>query len=288
MKYVVVWNYSGNLRHRVFPVSTPVKAYTREEAERRARITSREDPDAYVFVMDEDAEVRVTFHEGSIRKTRLRLGGGRDASRRRSPRRDAAMQVFRFDTKHNAELFQYAVLSHSLNRGKYRAKLDGFAVTTNAPEDVIDSAYKDLGAYGRDPARKRRAVKKSTGPYRVVKGEREVRGGLLRKDALTLAASVSKRYRCAVRVERVSKVGSRTRHTFVAAFGPSGKRLPTVSAFGKKMRVGRDVSRADLKHLSGAALLKLLRQAMKAGDEEKAEMIGKELDRRGKGFRRPR
>jgi len=51
-------------------------------------------------------------------------------------------------------------------------------------------------------------------------------------------------------------------------------------------RAKRDISRADLKHLSGAALLKLLRQAMKAGDEEKAEMIGKELDRRGEGFRR--
>ena len=50
------------------------------------------------------------------------------------------------------------------------------------------------------------------------------------------------------------------------------------------MRSRRDVTRADLKHLSLGALMKLLRQAMKSGDEDKAEMIGKELDRRGKGF----
>lgn len=44
----------------------------------------------------------------------------------------------------------------------------------------------------------------------------------------------------------------------------------------------RDVSRADLRHLSGAALLKLLRQAVRKGDEDMAEAIGKELDRRSK------
>lgn len=44
----------------------------------------------------------------------------------------------------------------------------------------------------------------------------------------------------------------------------------------------RDVSRADLRHLSGAALLKLLRQAVRNGDEDMAEAIGKELDRRSK------
>lgn len=48
----------------------------------------------------------------------------------------------------------------------------------------------------------------------------------------------------------------------------------------------RDVSRADLKHLSGAALMKLLRQAVRKGDDDMAEAIGKELDRRGGGFRR--
>lgn len=239
------------------------------------------------------------------------------------------MEAYRFNTKHNAELFQYAVLSHRLNRGKYRAKLEGFTVTTNAPEDIIDSAYKDLGAYGRDP---RRVRKTAQGPYQVVQRERVVKKGLDRATALKAAQTLARRTKKPVRVEKVTVVSRRKKTSPVAVFGYDGKRLAHTDAFGKKMRArrdeglyskrkihpemrriivkakvkglesltrdelaklvlfkkklpyGRDVTRADLKHLSLGALMKLLRQAMKSGDEDKAEMIGKELDRRGKGF----
>lgn len=203
------------------------------------------------------------------------------------------MEAYRFNTKHNAELFQYAVLSHRLNRGKYRAKLEGFTVTTNAPEDIIDSAYKDLGAYGRDPHRVRKTARqgvKKRAPvskkYQVCQRDRVLNNGLTYAQAITLARKTALKTKRPARVETVYRFprSKRVRYDFVAAFGYDGKRLKTVNAFGKKMPSRRDVSRADLKHLSGAALLKLLRQAVKSGDEDKAEMIGKELDRRGKGF----
>jgi hypothetical protein len=209
------------------------------------------------------------------------------------------METYRFNTKHNAEVFQYSILSkNSGHYEKWTAKLDGLTVRTNAPEWVIDSAYKDLGAYGRDPSRRRRRLtgkaarrlpsvrRRQNALYQVCQGERVVRKGLDRDEAFGLAERTAKRTRKPARVEKVTKVGTRTRFTQVAAFGRDGKRIPAVSAFGKRIRSGRDVSRADLRHLSLSALMKLLRQAIKAGDEDKAEMIGKELDRRGGGYKR--
>lgn len=63
-------------------------------------------------------------------------------------------------------------------------------------------------------------------------------------------------------------------------------RRRAIQELERRQKVGRDVSRADLKHFSVAALLKMLRQAVRKGDEDMAEMIGKELDRRGSRFRR--
>ena len=151
------------------------------------------------------------------------------------------METYRFTNKHNAELFQYSIVSK--NSGHYKrwtAKLDGFTVTTDAPQWVIDSAYKDLGAYGRDPARRRRASAKKTSP-----------------------------------AHRTARPTTRRR--------ASAKKTAARRTVRRTTRRGRrDVSRADLKHLSGAALLKLLRQAVRKGDEDMAEAIGKELDRRSK------
>lgn len=59
-------------------------------------------------------------------------------------------------------------------------------------------------------------------------------------------------------------------------------RRRAIQELERRQKVGRDVSRADLKHLSSSALLKLLRQAVRNGDEDMAEAIGKELDRRSK------
>ena len=144
------------------------------------------------------------------------------------------MEAYRFNTKHNAELFQYAVLSHRLNRGKYRAKLEGFTVTTNAPEDIIDSAYKDLGAYGRDP---RRVRKTAQGPYQVVQRERVVKKGLDRATALKAAQTLARRTKRPVRVEKVTVVGRRKKtspvadfHVYVSGTTASASLTPTPSA----------------------------------------------------------
>lgn len=59
-------------------------------------------------------------------------------------------------------------------------------------------------------------------------------------------------------------------------------RRQAIRELERRQKAKRDVSRADLKHLSVAALMKLLRQAVRSGDEDKAEMIGKELDRRSR------
>ncbi len=96
--------------------------------------------------------------------------------------------------------------------------------------------------------------------------------------ARTAARSLSKRYgRANVRDEKGERKPEYFAQGTLSSYevrGSSGRRFRRLSK--------RDVSRADLRHLSGAALLKLLRQAVRKGDEDMAEAIGKELDRRSK------
>lgn len=112
------------------------------------------------------------------------------------------------------------------------------------------------------------------------KGPRGRRYFATRAAARTAARSLSRRYGMA----SVHDDAVRVAPEFFADGSIASYSVPLRSGerFKKLRRSRRDVSRADLKHLSVAALMKLLRQAVRSGDEDKAEMIGKELDRRSR------
>lgn len=227
MKYVVVWNYSGNTRHRVMPFSQPIQSYTREAAERRAKKASLDEPDAYFMVMDEDAEVRATFHHG--KRQMRRLGGpGR--------RKNASSKKFK--------------------------TAGGFG--------VYDLTYRTIQAVYSSEAKARKVLAN----FRKMNPERKF---TLRRVA---TKTVGWREASHVQLGRLLKVGTPSEKALAKKELARRRRGYKNWAAGIPSR--RDVSRSDLKHLSGSALLKLLRQAMRKGDEDLAEAIGKELDRRSK------
>lgn len=154
----------------------------------------------------------------------------------------------------------------------------------------FDKGVEDAIEGRRDPKGRRPARKSTRKPVMKKYGGRwcvHCQGAPARQtvsyyraleSARAAARSLSKKYgRASVRDEK----GER-KPEFFAQGSLSSYEVRGSSARKFRRLSRRDVSRADLKHLSGSALLKLLRQAVRKGDEDLAEAIGKELDRRSK------
>lgn len=120
-KYVVAWNHSGNLKHRVMPLK-PLLHHSRAEAEKRARAASREHPQDWFFVFDEDVELVATFHQG--KRILASLKGRSKRSRR---------DVSRADLKYLSTGALLKLLRQATNKGD---------------EDLVEAIGKELDRRG--------------------------------------------------------------------------------------------------------------------------------------------